>query len=336
MTGALGVAISQINLTSNIGQLAQSINKLSQNPTDANVNDAIQNLGGTLSALGGAAYSAGAMSGNSYLFGFGLILETYGNLLKEGNKWSAEHPTDSFDPFFKFFDDLNGAGHYIGQNLPTWYDITETISRAFNSAQRLSIRRDPLVLDLDGLETLGPTQSNVLFDHDADGIKTATGWVKPDDGFLVMDRNNNGVIDNGRELFGDATPLYAGGTAADGFAALAQEDTNGDGRVDHLDANWSKLRVWRDLNQDGVSQSNELLTMGNAGIAGFNVARTINSATLANGNQVADLVEDNFHREFTDQITLAEGVAALSEMQGSDKVRDLHKAANGDSYRKCA
>ena len=247
----------------------------------------------------------------------------------------------------------------LGETLavPLADKIALSLSSAFNSAQRLSIRRDPLVLDLDGdgLETLGPTQSNVLFDHDADGIKTATGWVKPDDGFLVMDRNNNGVIDNGRELFGDATPLYAGGTAADGFAALAQEDTNGDGRVDHLDANWSKLRVWRDLNQDGVSQSNELLTMGNAGIAGFNVARTINSATLANGNQVADLgmyiktdgatgtlggagqmadvnlAQDSFHSQFTDQIPIDEDVAPLPGMPGSGLVRELRQAASLDT-----
>lgn len=59
---------------------------------------------------------------------------------------------------------------------------------------------DPLTLDLDGdgLETTGinPT-SPILFDHDADGIKTATGWVKSDDAFLVLDRNGNGTIDSG-------------------------------------------------------------------------------------------------------------------------------------------
>ncbi len=54
----------------------------------------------------------------------------------------------------------------------------------------------------------------------------------------------------------DGTP----GGFRDGFAALAQEDTNGDGFINNLDDNWSKLQVWRDMNQDGVSQADELFT----------------------------------------------------------------------------
>lgn len=105
---------------------------------------------------------------------------------------------------------LNGAGGLIGD--------------AFDFAQRF--RRDPLMFDLDGdgIETLGASESGVFFDHNGTGVKTSTGWLKGDDGFLVFDRNGNGTIDNGRELFGDATALYTGGTAVDGFAALRQED----------------------------------------------------------------------------------------------------------------
>ena len=114
----------------------------------------------------------------------------------------------------------------------------------FNGAQNIRpVYRDPLTLDLDGdgIETIAASVTNpVLFDHDGDGLKTGTGWISPDDGFLVMDRNNNGVIDSGRELFGDSTLLYTGGAAADGFAALAQEDTNQDGVVNSLDANWCR------------------------------------------------------------------------------------------------
>jgi hypothetical protein len=114
--------------------------------------------------------------------------------------------------------------------------LWEDIKRFWDLAQRFAPRADPLVLDLDGdgLETLGLNlASPVYFDHNADGIKTGTGWVKSDDAFLVLDRNGNGTIDDGRELFGDATPLNGKGTldtsagiAAEGFAALAKEDTN--------------------------------------------------------------------------------------------------------------
>jgi len=66
-------------------------------------------------------------------------------------------------------------------------------------------RRDPIVFDLDGdgIETTSTRDGIViLFDHDGDSVKTGTGWIKPDDGWLVLDRNGNGVIDSGRELFG--------------------------------------------------------------------------------------------------------------------------------------
>ncbi len=103
------------------------------------------------------------------------------------------------------------------------------------------------------------------------------------------DRDDNGTIDSGRELFGDSTPLTTGGNAANGFAALAQEDTNSDGKVDANDANFDQLRIWRDLNQDGLSQSNELSTLDSLNIAALNVASTANSQILPGGNRIADL-----------------------------------------------
>ncbi|TFV04382.1 calcium-binding protein, partial [Bacillus stratosphericus] len=78
---------------------------------------------------------------------------------------------------------------------------------------------DPLVLDLDGdgIETVG-TQgyAGALFDHDKDGIRTSTGWVSADDGLLVIDRNGDGIINNGGELFGDSSVLQNGEHAAHG------------------------------------------------------------------------------------------------------------------------
>ena len=116
---------------------------------------------------------------------------------------------------------------------------------------------DPLALDLDGngIRTVAAYQfSGSLFDHDGDGIRTASGWVGKEDGLLVYDRNGDGIINNGSELFGDATRLKNGGTAAHGFAALADLDDNGDGKIDAADQAFPSLRVWRDLNQDGISR----------------------------------------------------------------------------------
>jgi len=173
--------------------------------------------------------------------------------------------------------------------------------------------------------------------------------VAATDGMLVLNRNNNGIIDNGTELFGDSTALAAGGNAADGFAALAGQDSNADGVINALDTNFASLKVWQDLNQDGVSQAGELKTLTELGIASLSVGKTLNSSLLANGNQIADLgrfvrtdgttavmadvnlAADTFHRSFTDLIPATALSAALPDMQGSDRVQDMNVTAANDA-----
>ena len=224
----------------------------------------------------------------------------------------------------------------------------------FDNAQNIPTQYDPLTLDLNGngIETVPTSTPPLFFDLNATGIKISSGWIAPTDGLLVMDRNGNGTIDSGAELFGNATPLNNGGKAADGFVALAQEDTNGDGLVNNLDANWDNLRVWQDLNQDGISQADELTTLDQQGITSFNVGRTLHMQHLPNGNQIADLgaftradgstgetgtpqgmadinlVVDTYHSSFTDSIPLTAQAEALPDLQGSGLVRDLQQAAS--------
>jgi hypothetical protein len=144
--------------------------------------------------------------------------------------------------------------------------ISTTTATTFNAAAAPIPRRDPLVFDLDGdgIETVGVSNTSpIYFDHDgiASTPKTSTGWVKSDDAFLVRDVNGNGTIDSGRELFGDATLKRNGQLAVDGFDALADLDSNADGKISSADSAFASLRLWRDLNQDGVSQANELFTL---------------------------------------------------------------------------
>ena len=117
-------------------------------------------------------------------------------------------------------------------------------------------RRGLLALDLDGdgIE-IRAADGRVLFDHNGDGVRIGTGWLGPDDGWLALDRNGNGTIDNGGELFGADTVKADGTKATDGFDALRDLDSNNDGVFDSKDNRFAEVRIWRDLNQDGVSQS---------------------------------------------------------------------------------
>ena len=140
------------------------------------------------------------------------------------------------------------------------------------------VRYDPLALDLDGdgiiSTNLEANLSGALFDNDGDGIRTATGWVGANDGLLVRDLNGNGIIDSGRELFGDQTRLADGSVSADGFQSLASLDENGDGKVDAQDAGFASLQVWRDANSNGITDAGELLSLADLGIVSFNVSPT--------------------------------------------------------------
>ncbi len=127
--------------------------------------------------------------------------------------------------------------------------------------------RSPLVLDLngDGVKTISKS-AGIHFDLDGNGFAETTGWVDKNDGLLVLDKNGNGKIDNGTELFGNNTLLANGQKAANGFEALKQYDQNKDDQIDNSDAIFNQLKIWKDTNSDGISQSNELLLMTQAGL----------------------------------------------------------------------
>lgn len=241
----------------------------------------------------------------------------------------------------------------------THQTIASDVSDYFRNATTWR-RRDPLAIDLDGdgIETLPVGTNPILFDHNADGIKTGTGWLKGDDAWLVFDRDANGTIDSGRELFGvDTLITNADGStrnATSGFDALKSLDANNDGIFNSLDAAFTQVRLWQDLNSDGVSQSNELSTLAAKGIASISLTASTTTTDLGNGNTVTgkatvvrtngttteadtvsvgadsaanlNLADNPFYREFTDTIPLTAAAQALPDMRGSGSVRDLREA----------
>ncbi len=125
----------------------------------------------------------------------------------------------------------------------------------------------PIILDLgDESYRLTSLAGGVQFDLRNEGRRRQISWTRlgVENAFLARDRNGNGQIDNGSELFGNFTPLQSGALAPHGFIALAELDENHDGVVDRRDGAWSTLLLWTDRNHDGWTTPDELQGIGSS------------------------------------------------------------------------
>ena len=150
-----------------------------------------------------------------------------------------------------------------------------------------------MILDLDrrGIRLAGLGQP-VHFDIDADGIPELMSWTAEDedDAFLALDRNANGLIDDGSELFGNATLLANGSRAANGYLALADFDDpanggNGDGQISAADVIYLGLVLWTDSNHNGISETGELAPLADAGVTRINLDYTRSNRADRHGNE---------------------------------------------------
>ena len=219
-----------------------------------------------------------------------------------------------------------------------------------NSFNASNLLVSPIVLDLDkdGIETRALT-GGAYFDHDKNGFAEKTGWVSSDDGLLALDRNGNGTIDDGGEIFGNNTLLGNGQKATNGFAALVELDENLDGKIDNSDAAFSQLKVWQDTDGNGLSTSDELRTLTDLGIKSIGTGFTASTSVDANGNTLGQTGSFTWNDDTTSTATdvwfandplftianewldVPGDIAALPELQGFGSVYTLRQTMVRDT-----
>jgi hypothetical protein len=145
----------------------------------------------------------------------------------------------------------------------------------------------PIILHRDaGPYRLTGIRDAVRFDIVGNGHPLRMGWTEEgsSDAFLWIDRNGDGTVTDGRELFGNTTFLRNGSRAANGFDALSEYDDNGDGIIDENDGVWQRLMLWTDRNHDAITQPEEIESIAGSDVEALSLTYHASGRHDQNGN----------------------------------------------------
>lgn len=189
---------------------------------------------------------------------------------------------DMFSTVNKLLPDLNWCSTWVLPGAP---------NECRDKSRSGGAQRSPILLDLDRNQ-FHLSGEAVEFDLDSDGQPEPVTWVSPGtrDAFLYRDLNGNGLVDDGSELFGDATLLKSGEQAEHGYEALTEFDLvenggNQDGLIDQSDSIFSHLKVWLDSNANGVHEKSESMSLAEAGVLSLGLDYKESPRTDKYGNE---------------------------------------------------
>ena len=215
-----------------------------------------------------------------------------------------------------------------------------------NIQQEEKKKVDPLSLDMngDGFKVTS-IEDGVYFDLDNNGLAEKINWISGGDAFLALDKDKDGIIENGNELFSEHTILKNGKAAKNGFEALAEYDDNKDGKINEQDSIYKELLIWIDKNQDGYSDVDELVNIESAGVSEILLNYKYANQQLTDGvilgntaefvfsdgqkGQTGELWVDARLHDTSDknvQIEISDYIKSLPDVRSIGNVYSLHKA----------
>ena len=339
-------------------------------------------LGGAITLHGGVRNTA---SDCLDAIGLGGLLKYYINqkgelVIDAGRLYGNSNPHNMFilgwqDTYGSTENKYLGAGDiYLGQitvrssrlvdydagmgNIPGLLDVMGLMLKsAFGSILKYTFGfKDPIVIDLDGdgFDLTQQTSFSALFDTDADFYKEHSGWVGADDGILVRDFGHDNIIKDATETFGSNLSGFEELALLDGnhdgilnASDNGLADFNGDGVIDAADT-FDEIKVWQDIDQDGVSNASELHSLSEYGIVGINLANQETNIAIAGNHMVstgtfiradgttgaigeAVLAIDNQHTVYNGPaITITSDANARPDLSACGTLLDLRSAMSYD------